>query len=105
MDRADTDGERVLGRLLQHFEPPPEPQVWVTPGRRTDWCFRMLRLAVEYLGSVDHGFAARRAADLVRDDERPTGRLLERVPDSRTQDRHVGRFRDERRALRVPGVR
>lgn len=69
MDAADTDGERVLGRLLQRFHPGPEPQVWVTPGRRTDWFFRMLRLAVEYLGSVDHGFVARRAADLVRDEE------------------------------------
>jgi hypothetical protein len=69
LDRSETDGERRLGTVLQRFDPPPEPQIWVSPDRRSDWYWRLLRLTVEYQGEVDHGFAARRAADLVRDDE------------------------------------
>lgn len=63
------DGERELGRLLRRFDPPPEPQVWVTPYRRVDWLFRPIQLALEYQGRVDHGTAAGRRADRVRDDE------------------------------------
>jgi very-short-patch-repair endonuclease len=69
LEASETDGERILGRLLQHFDPSPEAQVWVTPRRRADWLFRLLRLIFEFQGSVDHGFAARRAADVERDDE------------------------------------
>lgn len=61
------DGERRLGDLLARFDPSPEPQVWVTPGRRVDWYFRRVRYAWEYLGSVDHGTAAGREADRERD--------------------------------------
>jgi hypothetical protein len=63
----ESEGERTLGRLLQTFEPRPEPQVWVTPTRRVDWYFRTLRFAYEYLGSVDHRGAAQRIADDERD--------------------------------------
>jgi hypothetical protein len=66
---SDTDGERVLGGIMDHFDPPPERQVWVLPKRRSDFFLRDPRLAVEYQGRTDHGFASRRAADLVRDQE------------------------------------
>lgn len=67
--RSESDGERDLGRLLAVFEPPPEPQVWVTPRRRVDWYFRPLRLALEYLGQVDHATAEARMQDAARSDE------------------------------------
>lgn len=67
--RVESEGERQLGALLRCFEPAPEPQVYVTPKRRVDWFFRLLRIVVEYLGSVDHATAAGRAADGQRDDE------------------------------------
>lgn len=61
--------ERTMGRLLRRFDPEPEPQVWVTPKRRVDWFCRPCRIALEYLGDVDHGTAAGRRADARRDDE------------------------------------
>jgi hypothetical protein len=69
MESAESDGERGLGRLLMRFDPLPEPQVYVTPRRRVDWFFRALRLAYEYLGTVDHATQAARAADAARDEE------------------------------------
>lgn len=64
-----SEGERRLGAVLRAFDPPPEPQAWVTPYRRVDWWFAMLRLAVEYQGSVDHGTAGGRREDRDRDAE------------------------------------
>ncbi|MFP4233667.1 MAG: hypothetical protein ACLFUG_01920 [Nitriliruptoraceae bacterium] len=63
------EGERSLGRLLQRFDPPPEPQVWVTPYRRVDWLFRALQLGIEYQGRVDHAWSDGRFGDRTRDDE------------------------------------
>lgn len=63
------DGERGLGRLLTRFDPPPEPQVWVTPYRRVDWLFRPIHLGIEYQGRLDHGSAGGRLGDRARDDE------------------------------------
>ncbi|MFU8839749.1 MAG: type IV toxin-antitoxin system AbiEi family antitoxin domain-containing protein [Nitriliruptoraceae bacterium] len=67
--RATGDGERGLGQLLTRFDPPPEPQVWVTPHRCIDWYFRSLQVGVEYQGVVDHDGAAGRRRDRARDDE------------------------------------
>ncbi len=67
--RATGDGERKLGRLLGRFDPPPEPQVWVTPHRCVDWYFRSVRLGVEYQGSVDHDHPQGRARDRARAEE------------------------------------
>lgn len=66
---SETDKERVLGGILDCFDPPPERQAWVLPARRLDFFLRGIRLALESQGHVDHGFASRRAADLVRDEE------------------------------------
>jgi len=66
---ATGDGERELGRILGRFDPPPEPQVWVSPHRCVDWYFRALQLGVEYQGAPDHATGAGRRADRVRDDE------------------------------------
>lgn len=66
---ATGDGERGLGRLLAGFDPPPEPQVWVTPHRCVDWYFRSVRLGVEYQGSVDHEGRRARARDGERERE------------------------------------
>ena len=66
---ATGDGERRLGALLCQFDPPPQPQVWVTPHRRVDWWFETVRIGLEYQGRVDHDGAAGRRADQVRDEE------------------------------------
>lgn len=65
----ESEGERLLGRLLAIFDAVPEPQVQVTPTRRVDWYFRKLRFAYEYLGSVDHVGVAARLADDARNAE------------------------------------
>lgn len=67
--RATGDGERGLGHLLSRFDPPPEPQVWVTPHRCVDWYFRPLQVGIEYQGTVDHDSAAGRRSDRARDEE------------------------------------
>ena len=67
--RATGDGERRLGELLGCFDPPPEPQAWVTPHRRVDWFFRSVRLGVEYQGALDHDHAEGRARDRARTEE------------------------------------
>lgn len=67
--RCESEGERGLGPYLLRLDPTPEPQVWVTPTRRVDWYLRLLRLAWEYLGRVDHRGVSRRHADAQRDTE------------------------------------
>lgn len=71
MDRLDPtgDGERELWRHLRRFDPPPQPQAWVTPHRCTDFLFVELQLAVEYQGRPDHGTEAGRTKDRARDEE------------------------------------
>jgi hypothetical protein len=66
---ATGDGERRLGTILQRFDPPPEPQVWVTPSRRVDWWFATVRYGWEYQGRVDHATPAGRLRDDARDRE------------------------------------
>ena len=63
----ESEPERTTGELLQVFEPPPEPQVWVSPAHRPDWFFRLYRLGVDYLGRVDHQGADQRAGDRARE--------------------------------------
>lgn len=65
----ESEGERRLAPILGQFAPPPEPQVWVTPGRRVDFWFRSVRYGYEYLGEVDHTATASRLADDARDAE------------------------------------
>lgn len=67
--QPESEKERVLGRLLADFDPPPESQVWLTPRRRTDWYFREPRVAVEYNGTVDHTGPSARERDAEREDE------------------------------------
>lgn len=67
--RSESEGERLVGRLLAGFRPSPEAQVWVSRRRRVDWFFRPLRLGIEYDGSVDHATRHGRQADLDRDRE------------------------------------
>ncbi len=67
--QATGDGERQVGRILSRFDPPPEPQVWVSPHRCIDWYFRSLLLGVEYQGAPDHATDDGRRGDRVRDDE------------------------------------
>lgn len=59
--RCESDGEIDLGCILSGFDPAPTPQVWLHPGRRTNWYFDLLRLAIEYDGGVDHQDAAAEA--------------------------------------------
>lgn len=66
---ATGEGERTLVGLMQRFEPPPEPQVWITPHRCVDLLFRDLLLALEYQGRTDHATQAGRQADRTRDEE------------------------------------
>lgn len=66
---SESEPERELGGVVATFDPPPEPQVWVTPRRRPDWFWRGLRLGLEYLGRVDHLDEAGREADRLREDE------------------------------------
>lgn len=66
---ATGDGERTLAGLMLRFEPPPEPQVWISPYRCVDLLFRDLRLALEYQGRPDHLTQEGREADRTRDDE------------------------------------
>lgn len=66
---VESEGERSLAPILHCFEPRPEAQVWVLPGRRVDFLFRGLRLALEYLGAVDHAAVEQRLADDRRDGE------------------------------------
>lgn len=63
------DGERELWHHLHRFDPPPQPQVWVTPRRCTDFLFEECRLAVEYQGRPDHGTKLGRSRDRAREDE------------------------------------
>lgn len=63
------DGERTLERILARFDPPAEPQAWVTPRHRLDFYFRGVRLAIEYQGRADHATEAGRRRDRVRDEE------------------------------------
>ena len=65
----ESEPERAMGGMLQRFDPAPESQVWVTPHRRVDWFVRVLRLALEYLGDIDHATAEARRADRERDGE------------------------------------
>jgi hypothetical protein len=67
--RSTGDGERQLGRLLARFRPAPEAEVWVTPHRRLDWYFRIVRYGVEYQGTVDHATSSGRRRDGTRDRE------------------------------------
>ncbi len=84
---ATGDGERRLGELLARFEPPPEPQVWVTPNRRVDWWFRSVRYGWEYQGSVDHGTRVGRTRDAERDAElRRDGIRLGYIDDADLRD-------------------
>lgn len=66
---VESEGERSLAPFLNCFDPRPEPQVRVTRFRRSDFYFRPLRLAYEYLGAVDHDTVEQRLADDRRDDE------------------------------------
>lgn len=66
---ATGDGERALGDLMRRFDPPPEPQVWVTPHRCVDLLFRVLGVALEYQGRADHDTLSGRSSDRARDDE------------------------------------
>jgi hypothetical protein len=66
---AESPKERDLDEVLRRFDPPPEPQIWVTPARRVDYFWRRIRLAIEYQGKAGHGHEGGRAADVVRDDE------------------------------------
>lgn len=65
----DSAEESELGRRLRRIDPRFEPQVWITERYRVDWFLRWLRLAFEYQGEVDHGWAAGRAADAVKTGE------------------------------------
>lgn len=67
--RLESEGERALAPVVSCFEPAFEPQVWVTPRRRTDFFSRRCRLGLEYVGKVDHAGVARRLADDERDVE------------------------------------
>ncbi|MBS3940576.1 MAG: hypothetical protein KG028_06410 [Actinobacteria bacterium] len=67
--RSESEGERRIGGAACRFSPAPEPQVWVTRTRRVDWYFRVLKLALEYLGSVDHSTLRSRRADAARNRE------------------------------------
>jgi hypothetical protein len=71
MDRtaATGDGERTLERILARFDPPAEPQVWVSPRHRLDFYFRDIRLGIEYQGRADHATEAGRRRDRIRDEE------------------------------------
>jgi len=63
------DGERALWSHLRRFDPQPQPQVWVTPHRCTDFLFVELKLAVEYQGRLDHDTDLGRAKDRSRNEE------------------------------------
>lgn len=76
LDFLDDDGgvpesepERLLGDIVSSFDPAPEAQVWVTPRRRSDWFWRYLRLALEFLGRTDHLHQDGRSADRAREEE------------------------------------
>ncbi len=66
---ATGDGERALARILSHFDPPAELQVWISPRHCLDSYFRTLRFAIEYQGRADHATEAGRSRDRVRDEE------------------------------------
>jgi hypothetical protein len=66
---ATGDGERTLERLLARFDPPAEPQAWLSPTRCLDFYFRSVRLAIEYQGRADHATEAGRRRDRIRDEE------------------------------------
>lgn len=86
--RPESEGERRLGRLLLAYEPPPEPQVWVTPNRRVDWFWRDLRLAPEYQGALDHAQAEARLRDRERGGELAAlGILVVPVVDADLEDK------------------
>jgi hypothetical protein len=63
----ESEGERHLGPFVRCFDPPLEPQIWVTPARRPDFYSRRCRHAVDYLGDVDHATVAARIEDDRRD--------------------------------------
>lgn len=63
----DSDGERALAELFADFQPPPEPNVWITPTIRVDFLFRPESVVVEYDGEVAHGGGEARAEDAQRD--------------------------------------
>lgn len=65
----ESEPERLLGDIVSSFDPGPEAQVWVTPRRRSDWFWRYLRLALEFLGRVDHLHPDGRLADRAREEE------------------------------------
>jgi hypothetical protein len=67
--RVESEGERSLAPILDCFDPRPERQAWVRPGRRVDYYFRPVRMAWEYLGRADHAAVADRIADDERDVE------------------------------------
>ncbi len=66
---VEGEGERELAPILACFEPPFEPQVWVTPWRRVDFYCARVRYGYEYAGKVDHAHIAARIADDERDAE------------------------------------
>lgn len=65
----ESEQERLLGSIVSSFDPAPEAQVWVTPRRRSDWFWRYLRLALEFLGRTDHLHPDGRLADRAREEE------------------------------------
>lgn len=66
---VEGEGERKLSPVVACFDPPFEPQVWVTPRRRPDFFNRRCLYALDYLGDVDHAHVAARIADDERDQE------------------------------------
>lgn len=66
---SQSEGERRLGELLARLLPSPEAQVWVLPHRRVDWYLRLVRLAIEYQGGIDHAHADGRRLDAARQAE------------------------------------
>lgn len=67
--RVESPKERELDVVMRRFDPLPELQQWVTPGRRVDFYFRALRLVVEYLGRGSHAHQRGRTRDGVRTEE------------------------------------
>ncbi len=59
----ESEGERDAWPLVSRVQPPPEPQVWITPRIRVDFLWAVARYILEYQGGGHDGLQRREDAE------------------------------------------
>jgi hypothetical protein len=65
----ESEGERTVATIFADYDPPLEPQVWITPRIRVDFVWQDVRMILEFDGQRRHSLGADRDEDRARDRE------------------------------------